>query len=276
MSMAQRWLAVVMVLAAVGACKEENPVSYDASPHPDADVSGTFTVAWMLNDGTSALDCADVDALTVSMEYIIVGAISGQRESFNCAAGMGTTRGIQPGTYDLTFHVSTNGGNLEMAPVVLSGQELDANGNVNLGTIDLTVVPQGSFSFSLNAGETGGNCAAVDPDMGAGITQFTLELQDGAGTCVPATFAVAGGDPIVADCVTPAVTAGCVESDVVFTVLDTGSGPHKLVVTGARDTLDCYKTTAQFAVPGGNLARDLGDITVLPDMTVEGCFPEMM
>jgi hypothetical protein len=258
--------------AACGGDDDDGAPAADASTTPDADTSGTFSFSWALSDGAAALSCEDVKAITVSLTVTPVDGLVGENDAFGCSAGSAETRGFAPGRYDVEIGIRSTEGPLA-EPVTMQDVELAALENKDLGEVQFEIDPVGSFSFGINSGAAGGNCAAVDPDEGAEIVAVKLELKDGAGACVPVVYDI-GGTPYDATACDGAAHPACIESDVVITVTDVRSGPYTLSVTGLREgDLPCYRSDPQFSVPGANLTTDIGVVSVPLDETVKECAP---
>ncbi len=280
--MARRFVgfALCAALAALGCGDDDGADPVDADLTPDASTRGTISFSWSLSDGSGPIDCADVDATTVSITLLPVGVIGSESDAFSCDSGSATTRGLIPREYDLELAVRTTEGDLTER-IAMPGITVDPLQDTNIGNIEFTVDPVGNFTFQLRALDTGGNCAAVDPDMGAEITQFQIVLNQG-GVCVPTDFEIDAGG-MGGTAATYTTTCGdeifdaCIDESQTLTVSDVGSGPTTLDITGFRAGGEpCYVTTSQFNVPGGGLTADNGSISLVVDNTNEVCVPPKM
>lgn len=73
-------------------------------------------VSWTLVANAQTVTCAQVGALVVAVEVTSPTAGSGFVEAFTCANGMGTSRTVKPGTYDLAFELLGDAGSLGTLP----------------------------------------------------------------------------------------------------------------------------------------------------------------
>lgn len=265
-------MAISWLLAACGGGGSNEP---DASVPIDADVRGTLSLSWTINDADSAeaLACDDVGGAAVSVAVLPTGGLVGTVESFPCADGAGTSALLAPGNYDLTFRLVSSAG--ELATVELEAVALAASGMEPVA-IEFPVVARGDFTFTLDAEATAGNCAAVDQD-GAGIVEVQMALFDREQppACIPTTFDV-GGQTYETTC-SDEVFDGCIESDTAINVTGAPSGSHSLRITASRaGDLPCYRGAPLFGVIANDNTTNLGAVRLGLDDTIAGCAPEEM
>jgi hypothetical protein len=245
----------------------------DASPEPDAAPNaGTVTFTWTIDGGGTTVDCAAVGALTVSFVGQEQDSISVQTDSFGCTSGAGTTRLLPVGTYTIDIDLRAAGTpsrSLLAAPIRVTGVEVKRAEATDIGPLVFEVAPTGSFRFRADANVSGSNCG--DGDNDAGIEDMLLELRDAAGTCVPATFAFAGGGECATNC-TDVVPCACQEPATEITVASSPSGPHMLSVVGRNDDgIACWTRLSSFTVPGNELDVDLGTLLLNRDVSQSEC-----
>lgn len=269
-----------LVFAACG--DDGGPV--DAAPIDALPAAGTFSLTWTLSDGSAALTCDDIGAVSLSITLIQQGSAGGTVDAFPCEGGMATSRNFAPGLYDLTIDLRASGSrSLIASPVRLVGVEINASTDTPLPAQEFVVSPSGGFTFTVNAGATGGNCT---PDSnnggdGAGITGLEFSLKDGADACVAATFEIAAGAAGVAgtytsDCTTPPPAHGCIDADQLVTVNPTRSGSRTLTITGQKDgPIDCYDRVSMFAIAGADLVKELGALLLSLEYSLD-CDPDFV
>jgi hypothetical protein len=283
--------ALLVLSSSLIACGDDGgPV--DAGRIDALPASGTFSLAWTVSDGSAALSCDDVGAVSVSITLIQQGSAGGTVDAFSCEGGMATSRNFAPGLYDLTIDLRASGSrSLIGTPVRLTGIEITANADTPLPAQEFVVSPTGGFTFTVNGGATGGNCA---PDSnnggdGAGIIGLEFSLKDSSDTCVPTTFSIAAGAGGVAgtyttDCITPPAPHACIDADQVVTVDPTRSGAKTLTINGQKDDpnddpdlgpIDCYDRVSMFVIPGAMLVRDLGSLLLSLEYSL-ACDPDFI
>ena len=107
-----RIASLCLIAALALSCGDDDADSTDAGPQvPDANVSGTITFAWSLEDPDgNPLDCTDVDATIVSITAQPIGTLGGETDAFSCVLGQATTRGLAPRAYNLELAIRTQEG----------------------------------------------------------------------------------------------------------------------------------------------------------------------
>jgi hypothetical protein len=242
----------------------------------DAPVTrGTIAFAWAIQDTNGdPLACDDIGAGSVSITATPAAGGFGQVDPFSCAAGSGVSQPLEPTTYNVQFRLSGTAGTMD-EPAAMTGVEVVANQQVDLGSITFAVDPVGNITFQVDTGASAGNC---DPEGSGGgdLSSLIIELRDDEDICIPTTFAVddpndANAPDYVSDC-SGSATAGCLENDVTLTVADADSGPHSLVIRGFKAGTECYSRTSQFTIPGADLTLDLPTQSLMLMPTLE-CDP---
>lgn len=249
---------ILLVIALASGCGGGNSTP-DAGPADAAVKNGTMSLTWRITDmSDNALTCDDVAAGSVTITAQPTAGGFAVSAPFTCSDGTGSAE-VAPGTYDVTVRLTSTLGTLASS-AVMSGVEVVANQDVALGEQVFAVDPSGNFSFSIDTGASGGNCADAGSGGGA-LTQLEIRLLDGSGSCVPTTFAIDDGTAspppdYQSDCA--GATIGCFAKDVTFSVAGADSGPHMLDIRGQKAGLDCYSRTADLIIPGAGLTRALG------------------
>lgn len=128
---------LLILLACAGACGGDDDAPPDANLTPDArPPRGTVSLEWTITQGGDPATCGDVGASQVTLELVPQGAGAGSPESFNCAAGAGTTIEIAVGTYDVGIDLVNGGGeSLLAAPLVQNGVEVTENNDTPLDPV---------------------------------------------------------------------------------------------------------------------------------------------
>jgi hypothetical protein len=258
--------SLVLALLIAGACgTNEGP--------PDARVidapppGGTVSLTWSMHEGASALTCDQISASIVSVTILPENAGFGFVDTFSCTSGKGTSRALAPGKYTIT--VELDGGTGALAPSQqLTHIDVTSGQDTALGAIDFQVVAKGGVSIKLAAKSKAENCTAT----GADIASMTLQMQDGAGTCIPTTFMIAAGaknpaSTYTSDCNTTP-TGPCIEQDQTVTATGLRSGSVKLVVTGDVGGKACWNGLLPLTVPAMNATKDYGTGLLIHDDTL--------
>lgn len=230
---------------------------------PDASVmdaqpsTGRFTVAWTLADGARTLTCDDVGGQVLSVAVTGPAIGGGYAEAFSCANGVGTSKALPAGVYDLAFELVGKSGSLATP----AGQRVTiaAGGTVTAAPLSIALAANGKLDSKLVAGGAAANCAGA-----SAIAALSIVLEKG-GACVPATFtiAAAGGRPggvYASTCATPASTTVCVERDQAITT-SVGSGAYTIKVVGAlAGGAPCWVANQLADIPplGRTLTMDIG------------------
>mgnify|MGYP001549453163 CR=1 FL=1 len=249
----------------------------DAAPIDALPATGTFSLSWSISDGTNPLSCEDVGALSVPVTLIPQGGLSGTAEAFACEGGMGNSRNLAPGTYDLTIDIRASGSRSLLAEKArVFGVKIEADTDTPVAAQTFIIEPVGSLSFQVDSGATAGNCAAVDAG-GGGIVDLEFGLKDKNNACVAAEFDVAAGSgaatTYTSNCTTPAYLP-CIGNDQVITVDPLASGPWTLEVTGRKEgSIACYSSVSSTSVAGAKLATELGTRSLILEYSAQ-CDPD--
>jgi hypothetical protein len=252
---------ISIALAGVVACgSNEGP--------PDAHVidapppGGTVTFTWTIHSDTGAtLACSDISAQSVSIAILNEAAGFGTNDLFSCGSGTGTTGALAPGMYTLTIELDGGAGALA-TPQKLMHVAVESGKDTALGNIDFTVDAHGGLQMTLVAQGATSNCGAG----GAGIDNMTMQLQTASGTCIPATFMIAGS-PYTSDCNTLPPHA-CIEKDQQITVTGLPSGQLKLLVVGDVGGKACWSGVDFLTVPAMQQVKDYGAVPIGYDNAV--------
>jgi len=252
--MSRRWLFLLAITA--GAACSDDAAAIDAGPI-DAPAPGRLSLSWTISHNSMDLTCAELSAVSVTIEIIPDGAAFGVVDSLSCTSGSGETRDLAPGLYAVRVSLDGSGGTLD-GPYGFGDLTVTSGQTTAVDPVTFDVDPVGDLQFRITTPTTG-NCA--DPGTGGGgITATTLELRDSTGTCVPTTFTIAAGagqpaGTYASDC--GGASYGCIDGDQDVSASAVRSGDHSLVVTGAVGNQDCWSKTQGFVV------RSAGQLTVL-------------
>ena len=249
-------MAASLIGAAIAACGS------NAGP-PDSSAPGTFSATWAMHSGSRAVSCAEISALSVT--FTIKDPPFTAVDSVSCASGMGKTRMLGPGHYDVT--VELDGASGPIAPVKdFPNAVLVAMQDNPLGLVDFQVDATGGLTFTLAATGQTTNCAG-----GAGIDATTLQVRGATNACEPATFMIAAGASNPASAYTSdcnSLPAGpCIEQDQTITVTGINSGTAKILVGGDVGGKTCWTANAQESVPAMSAVHDAGAIALGYDHT---------
>lgn len=263
-------LAGVLLLG-LAACGDDTgpPDAREIDGPPEG---GTVSLTWSIDDEGAPLTCQQVGASIISLAIVPNDQPFGMTDVLTCAPGMGTSRVVPPGLYDVTVSL----GGVEVDPVRFDDIEVVSGGDTPLGDAAFEVNAEGGFTFRIAAGGQG-NCT-TPAQGGAGITAIQLELATLAGECVPVTFDIAAGATLPAstyttDCATPAPHA-CIAQDQQITVAPTiPSGTYRMAITGFIDAAACWARLAQFNVPAAGATATLPQQTLTLDDADPACAP---
>lgn len=220
---------------------------------------GTFSVDWAVTDTTgNAISCAQIGGISMTVDLHNRAEEGGIDEVFACSSLTGSSDPILPGTYDINFQLVGQNSTDLADGMSQMGVEITSGGNTRLTSLAFAVQDTGSLAMSINSLRGGGNCGSGA--TGGNIDAMTIELDDGSGTCVPATFDIEPeGSSYTVDCTTPAVTT-CIEHDQTLTATNVLSGPYQIHITGDEGSgLDCWANNDSFVVPplGSAVTEDL-------------------
>lgn len=262
--MCSRSTLVLIVALSAASCSDDVGLP-DARPPTDAAVPGQLSFSWTVGYMSAALTCAELGASSVAVEIVPQGAVFGVVDSFSCASGMGTSRQLAPGTYDLTISLEGAGGTLG-GPILRLGAIVASSETRAVDPVAFEVEPFGDLVFRISTG-TNGNCTA-EASGGAGITATRIELRDSAGTCVPTTFTISAGasqpgGTYVSDCA--AATHACIATDQDVSAADVRAGQHSMVLTGLVDGQACWRRTSSFVVRSNDLTTTLNPQLLIRD-----------
>ncbi len=258
------------LLAVAGGCSDDVALT-DARPQIDAAVPGQLALSWTIGHGGSALSCADIVASTVSVDIVHDGDAFGVVDTFDCAAGMGTTRMLEPGLYQLRVSVIGTGGTLD-GPESLRDLIVPPGGVGTAPPVAFDVDPTGGMKFRLTT-PTNGNCAPA-AGGGAGITAQRIELRNAAGVCTPALFAIAAGASqpaatYASDCL--GSTHACIASDQEVSITGLRAGSYSMVMIGSVDGAACWRRQPNAIVPAAGRNADLPPQQLALATGVPGC-----
>jgi hypothetical protein len=276
-----RLVSLLPLVALQLSCGDDANVSdagIDAEPP-----TGTFSLSWSLTDGTNALECSDVGAVTVSVALVPQGGLNGDVYPFTCEAASGTSAPVPPGVYNATLDVrgGTPSRSLLANPQFIDGVTITANSDTPLGAKSFTIDPTGNFTFYVDAGASAGNCSD-DPVDGGQIVGFEFELRDSNGACVDGVdFVIPDADPLVGgtyttNCTTPPAPFGCIGKAQEIAVSGIRSGSYSLSINGQKaGPIDCYSRQSNFVVAGNDLVTSVGTLALDLEYSAE-CDPNFM
>jgi len=239
----------------------------DARQAIDAALPGQVDVTWTIGHQGAPVTCSQISGASVTVEIVKVGAAFGVVDSFSCASGMGRTRTLAPGAYDITLSLDGSGGTLA-GPIVRAGVVVVSNQAVAADTVAFDVDPSGTLAFRIATG-TADSCAAQPG--GAGITATRIELRDAAGTCVPTTSGIGAGavqpaGTYASDC--GATTYACIAADQDVTATAVSSGQHSMAITGLVGATACWNRTSSFVVRAAGLTTTLSSQLLIRNTTL--------
>ena len=224
----------------------------DAKPIDSAPPTGTFSLAWTVDDtGNMPVACDKIGALSVTVLAHNRAFDGGTTEVFTCASGSGTSQALPAGTYDFDFQLTSSSGTLATA-ATQHGVVLVSGANTALTPITFTVDATGGLALMLATNKTDGNCAP--PTGGGGITsmQITLVRASDLG-CEPVTFMISGGGTYTVDCNTPA-NAGCIDQTQTLTVMGVPSDAYIIHVKGMVGAATCWTNNDSLQVPAQGMS----------------------
>lgn len=255
---------------ALAACGDDVGLP-DARPEIDAPPAGRMSFAWTITHEGTPLTCAQLAASQVTIGIVPDNQPFGDVETFACGNAMGTSEDFPPGLYNITASL-TGGGTLdELGPFF--DVEVKPNETTAVPVFAFDVLPTGSLTFRVTSPPTGGNCAAAAA-MGAGITEMIVELRDGAGACVPTTFAIAAGATApartyAADC--SGAPTPCIDADQELRADGVTPGQHSMAMVGRVGTAPCWTRTTAFTTRAAGTVTALAPQQLALDPLVPGC-----
>ena len=233
----------------------------DARPIDAPPPKGTFTLAWAVTDTNSNVVTCDqlgANAVTVITHNRAVEGASTQ--VFVCSTLMGTSSGLDPGTYDMDFELD-GGVTLATSPTQ-HGIVIESNQNVQLGSLVFAVQATGALALNVSTGRAGGNCGVVPGGGGITATSITLTRNSDL-TCAPLTLAIAAGatkpmSSYTINCTTP-LDGPCIESDQSITATGVAADSYTIHIKGKQGPLTCWNNNDSIVVPplGATLTRQL-------------------
>ena len=225
----------------------------DAAPDSPPPGPGKITVNWTVTDTSTnqPVACSRISAATVTATLRNRSAVGGQTQVFTCSTGMGTSQGIDPGTYDIAFELdSTQGPVLTTAPSQ-NGVVIEAGATTQLAPLAFAVNATGAIKLHLSTG-SGTNCGAAPTN--AAITTMTISMNhQSTGPCEPVTFAIGAGATKPAgsytiNCTTAAI-APCIENDQELSAVGVPSDKYTFQIHGNVAAAACWNNTDQVTVP---------------------------
>lgn len=218
-----------------------------------------LTVEWKVSDlAGNAIDCDKISGATVTATLTSKQMSGGFTEVFTCSTLKGTSQTFQPGTYDVSWELSsTTGTTLATAPTQTT-VVFAPDSNVTLTPLVFAVDATGKLNVTLTTNKAGGNCGTGAD--GGKIDQFTISLIHGnAGACEPVSFTITAGATQPAgsytiDCTTPAVT-GCIENDQQLMATSVPSDSYTFDVRGKTAGVDCWKNTDGVKIPANGATK---------------------
>ncbi|MGE0872091.1 MAG: hypothetical protein AB7P03_26270 [Kofleriaceae bacterium] len=225
----------------------------DAPPKDAPPPGGTFSLDWVITDANNQpITCGQIGATTVTMSLRNRAVQGGQSEVFTCPNLSGTSPVLPVGIYDIEFELAGAVGLIATAPKQ-EGIEIKSGQNTELAPLAFAVDATGQLELSLNAHQTGGNCAPAMDSAGIEGMTITLEHVGNGNPCENVTFSISAGasqpaGTYTVDCAAPAVGA-CVESDQTLTVPSLPSGNYIIRIRGKVGGTDCWVNNDTIKVP---------------------------
>lgn len=266
-------MALSLALVAVAAACGDDAPAADAGPPDARPPGGSISVSWTISDGVNALECEDVGAVNVRVTATPTEGGTATVESLSCSSGSAAAMDIPEGTFDVLLDLRASGNrSLLAAPIEIEDVQVRVNQDSAVGAQTFTVVPSGTFQFTIQAQGVANNCTAGQ------IVDVEIALADDDGTCIPVLFAVAAGptsgrpaDSYQTVCGAPTTFGTCIENDQVVTAT-AASGPRRLTITGQKaGPIDCWLGASDFTVLGNNLDTDLQSETLALQTETAGC-----
>ncbi|MBC7977857.1 MAG: hypothetical protein H7138_22990 [Myxococcales bacterium] len=248
------------VLASGASCGDDTQFVLDA-PSADAPTLGRVSLAWSITDLTGRpVSCDLVGGRAVSITLRNRGGAGGTPESFSCTSGLGSSRFVESGVYNVSIELRGDTGVIVAVPdqtsVVISGGVLTA-----LDPVVFRVDTQGSFALSIATPPGASNCKS--PPQGAGITSMTITLVNQGGSCAAVKLLRSrGSTPLgsyTIDCGSP-LTGACIENDETLTPeVPLPSDLYTIRIRGKVGPTECFRNNDELRVPaqGKVLTRTL-------------------
>lgn len=234
----------------------------DARPIDAAPPKGTFTLDWAVTDTNgNVVTCDQLGANVVTVithNREIEGAST---QVFVCSTLMGTSSGLDPGTYDMDFELD-GGVTLATSPTQ-HGIVIESNQNVRLASLAFAVEATGAIALNLSTGRAGGNCGAVAAS-GGGITATQITLTRNSDlTCNPLMLAISAGatkpmSSYTINCAAP-LDGPCIENDQSITAMGVAADSYTIHIKAKQAALVCWTNNDSIVVPplGATLTRQL-------------------
>lgn len=220
----------------------------DAPPPDEAGPTGNFSVTWSVVDqDNDPIACERIGAQTVTTLAHNLAYEGGTPETFSCSTGMGTSQGLVPGTYEMSFELHGTAGTLatgtKQTPITIT-----ANQTTALDPVTFQVEALGGLALTLSAGSSG-NCAG-----GAGIEKMSITLKHTSdGVCEPITLTISdgamqAGGTYTIDCNAP-IERDCIDSDQVLSATGVPSDMYTITVRGKVAGTTCWLNGDSLQVP---------------------------
>ena len=271
--MSRRWVAtcVATLLLALIGCGQDGALVDASTASIDAPPSqGRIALAWTLFDGPTPVSCAAVGASTIRVAALPDPGVFAEVDALSCGAGMGETRLLEAGRYDVT--VELRAGGAAIGEVRFDDIEIVGGETLDLGAAEFAVTATGTLMFRLGSDTADSLCANTGAGT-LGLEGVVLALRDDVAACTATDFTIAAGATLPAgtysaDCV---AAFACIESDQQIVAHGVRAGQRSLDARGWIGGLPCWWTTVGFSMPGNDQTADLGVISLEPDTTVAGC-----
>ena len=239
----------------------------DARAIDAAPPKGTFTLDWAVTDANgNVVTCDQLGATAVTVITHNREVEGAHTQVFVCSTLMGTSSGLDPGTYDMDFELD-GGVTLATSPTQ-HGIVIESNQNVRLASLAFAVEATGALALNLSTGRAGGNCGAVPGGGGISATQIYL-TRNSDGACNPLTLTIgtnathATPQAYAINCTTP-LDGPCIDSDQSITATGVAADSYTIHIR-AKEGLPtttapvCWTNNDSIVVPplGATLTRQL-------------------
>ena len=243
----------------------------DAREIDAAPPKGTFTLDWAVTDSNgNAITCDQLGANAVTVITHNREVEGASTQVFVCSTLMGTSSGLDPGTYDMDFELDGSAGMIPSTPLIPTqhGIVIESEQNVRLASLVFAVEATGAVALNLSTGRASGNCGAAPTGGGISATQIFLTRNSDL-TCNPLTLTIGTNathmtpQSYLINCTTP-LDGPCIDSDQSITATGIAADSYTIHIRGKEGLPTatapvCWTNNDSIVVPplGGTLTRTL-------------------